>query len=122
MRAVYLAATIVMTAGCGRAVMIEKPYEWPKYSPQYYSQQGEVAYSLSGSNASIESGKYSAYRLMQNACRGPYRITGEFSSYLPESSTIQNAEAPTVATRHLRFECRSNTPVYPCHSRIGVCR
>lgn len=106
MRAVLLAAILVIATGCGKAVMLEAPYPWPKYGPLYDSQQGVVAYSLNGSHAHIESGKRSAYRLMQHACRGPYRIVSTYNNRQAPGSTIQNAEAPTITTRHLRFECR----------------
>jgi hypothetical protein len=92
--------------------MVETPYPRPKYGPLNGTQQGLVAYSTDGSYASIESGKFSAYRLMQNACSGPYEILGHVPNREPPLSMVQNAEALTTSKHYIRFECRPHARRY----------
>ncbi|MEM7258712.1 MAG: hypothetical protein AAF404_15150 [Pseudomonadota bacterium] len=106
MRVILTAIVIGLLAGCGKAVMVQTPYPWPKYGPSNRSEVGVVSYEMTRrSPAHNDSGRFSAYKLMNNACKGPYEMSGPFEEREPYNSVIQNAEAPVRRTMYIEFWC-----------------
>lgn len=59
------------TTGCATAIMVKNPYPWIAYAPaNRASEEGVVAYKTRGGNSEVDSGRFSAYKLMGQACRG----------------------------------------------------
>lgn len=106
MRVISIAVLIGLLAGCGKAVMLQTPYPWPKYGPSNRSEIGVVSYDITHrSPAHNDSGRFSAYKLMRNACKGPYEMSGPYQQNEPYNSIVQNAEAPIRTTMVIEFWC-----------------
>ena len=120
MRLVLLLVITLIGTGCaGKAVMIQAPYPYAKFTPSNTSELGIIRYDLTGTTAIDESGRISAYRLMQSACRGSYSIVGQpfnwfgwharhyqgYRRFEPPTSTVQNAENPTELKQYFHFRC-----------------
>lgn len=71
MRAIIAITIALCTTGCGHAVMVQNPYSYSGYSPANRTGElGVVSYKTRGSHADVDSGRFSAYKLMAQACRG----------------------------------------------------
>lgn len=71
MRVIMAVTFAVCATGCGKALMVTNPYPYNGYAPQNRSSEiGTVSFKSRGSSAGVDSGRFSAYKLMAQACRG----------------------------------------------------
>ena len=106
MRVFLSALIVVLAAGCGKATMVKTPYPWNKFTPSNTSEDGIVSYRTDyRSHADNDAARFSAYRLMEYACRGPYEASEPVPVHEPPVSTVNNALIDNHKVNLIHFRC-----------------